>query len=240
MNQAFLIKLVDGFRAQSINIHRFATHEMLYLALDLRRTSRIIGAIMRRFALIACQRATTFRTFVDETDLIAYHETGIHIHTYNLRDDFTALFYIHHITNVQVEPFNDIGIVQGSTLHHRTGQLDRIEIGHWRNGTGASYLISHHIQSGACPFCLELIGYGPTGRLGRIPQIALLTEGIDLQNDTIRCHRKVLPFHIPIANKLQHFFQCSTFPHDIADLKAPSGSRLHILVMAVARQILTQ
>ena len=240
MNQAFLIELVDGFRAQSVNIHRFATHEMLYLALDLRRTCRIIGAIMGRFALITCQRTAAFRTFVDETDLIAYHKTGIHIHTYNLRNDFAALFHINHIANMQVESFDDVGIMQGSTFHHRTGQLNRIQIGHRCYSTSTSDLICHHIQSGACPFCLELVGYRPTGRLGCISQIALLTEGIDLQNDTIRRHRKVLPFYIPIADKLQYFFQGSTLAHDIADLKAPCGSCLHILVMSVARQILAQ
>ena len=240
MNQAFLIELVDRFRAQSVDVHRLTAHEMFNLTLDLRRTCRIIGTIMGRFAFVTCQRAATFRTFIDETDLITHHKTGIHIHSNNLRNDFAALFHIHHIADVQVEPFNDVGIVQRSTLHHRTCQLNRIQIGHRCYGTCTSYLISYQIQTGTSSFSLEFISNSPTGRLGGISQITLLTSRVDLQNDTIRCYGKVLTFQIPITDKLQHLFQGSTPAHDIADLETPTGSSLHIFVMTIGRKVFTQ
>ena len=163
MNQSFLIELVDGFRAKPINIHRLPADKMLDFSLDLRRTGRIVGAIMGCFTFIACQRATTFGTLVDEAHLIAHQETGIHIHAYNLRDDFASLFHIHHIADVEVKPLDDVGIVQGSPLHHRTGQLHGVEIGHRSDGSRTTYLISHLIQASTCSFGLKFISDGPSG-----------------------------------------------------------------------------
>ena len=158
MDEAFLIELVDGFGAESVDIHGLTAHEMLYLALDLGRTSGIVGAIMGCFALVAGQRATTFGAFVDETHLVAHHETGIHVHAYNLRDDFATLLYIHPVADVEVEPLDDVGIVQGGTLHHGSGQLHGVEVGHRSHGTGASHLVGNAIEAGTGSFGLEFVG----------------------------------------------------------------------------------
>ena len=49
-------------RTQRVNIHRFSTHKVLDATFELRRTSCIIGAIVRSFALISHQRRATLRT----------------------------------------------------------------------------------------------------------------------------------------------------------------------------------
>ena len=240
MNHAFLIELVDGFGTQTVYVHRLTAHKMFDFTLDLWRARSVVGAIMGSFALITGQRTTAFRTFGDETNLVAQHETGFLIHPYNLRNDFSSLFHIYHIAQAQVQAFDDIGIVQRGALHNRTCQLHRIQIGHRSHGSCTTYLIGNAVQTGTSPFCLEFIGNRPTGRLGCIAQIPLLAERIYLQNDTIRCHREVLAFHIPISDKLQHFLQSSTFAHDIAHLEAPPGSQLHVFIMSVTRKLIGQ
>ena len=213
---------------------------MLDFPLDLRRTRRIIGTIMRRFALITGQRTSTFRTFGDETNLVAQHETGFLIHPNNLRNDFSSLFHIYHIPQTQIQTFDDVGIMQGSTLHYRTRQLHRIEIGYRRNGSCTAHLIGNAVQTSTSAFCLELVSDCPTGRLGRITQIPLLTERIYFQNDTIRRYRKVLTLHIPITDEVKHLLQRSTLAHDVADLESPLGSQLHVFIMSVTRKFIRQ
>ena len=240
MYQSFLIELINSFSTQSVDVHGFTANIMFDFSFNLWWTGSIIRTIMGRLALISCQRATTFRTTGNKTNFVAQHETSFLIHSHNLRNDFTPLFHIHHITQTQIQSFNNVSIVQGSTFDHRSGQLNRFQISHRSYGTGTPYLIGYHIQTGTCTFCLEFIGNCPTRRLGRIPQITLLTERIDLQDNTISSHRKILALHIPITDKFKHLFQRATLSHDVTHLESPFRSGLHILVMPVTRKVLTQ
>ena len=53
VKNASLKKGSHGFRTETINVHRLARNEVLNASLDLRRTLRVVGAIMRRLAFIA-------------------------------------------------------------------------------------------------------------------------------------------------------------------------------------------
>ena len=145
VNQSLLIELVDGFRSQSFDVHGTAADEML-----------------------------DFRTVCDESYLLASFRTCVLIHSRNLRNDFAALFHVHHIAQMQVERFDDVGIVERCTFHHRTRKLNRFQIGHGGYRSRTSHLICHLQQFGASLFRLKFISDGPARRLGREAQVALL------------------------------------------------------------------
>lgn len=71
-----------------------------------------------------------------KTDLIAHQQTaGFDIDTDNLRDDLAAFLHKHLVTQMQVESFDNIRIVKGSTLYGRSGQQYRLQIGNRSDGS---------------------------------------------------------------------------------------------------------
>ena len=234
-----MIKLVYGLRTETFDIHRPATDKMFYFSFYLGRTGRVIGTIISCFTFITYQFASTLRAVSNESHFIANHYTGIFVYTNNLWNNFTAFLYIYHIANVKIESFNNICIMERGAFYHCSRQLHRVKIGNRSNGSRTPYLISHFVQAGTCPFCLKLIGNSPTGRLGCITKITLLTQRIDFQYNTIRSNRKIFTLGIPISDKLKYLFQCFTLACNIRYLKAPFFYFFQIFVMAVIRQVFT-
>ena len=67
MEQTFLVEQVNRLFSEAFYVHRFATHEMLYLAFDLRRAACLIRATPSGFAfhthqLRAALGANTWKT----------------------------------------------------------------------------------------------------------------------------------------------------------------------------------
>ena len=174
VNQSLLIELVDGFRSQPFDVHGTAADEMLDAALYLCGATVFVRAVMCGFVLVAYQSAAAFRTVCDESHLLASFRTCVLVHSRNLRNDFAALFHVHHIAQMQVERLDDVGIVERSTFHHRTRKLNRFQIGHGSYRSRTSHLIRHLQQFGASLFRLKFISDGPARRLGRETQVALL------------------------------------------------------------------
>ena len=98
-----LKKACHGFRTETINVHRLARNEVLNAPFDLRRTLRVVGAIMRRLALIAHQGSATFGTRRAEHHLGSRHKRArFGVNAHDLRNDFTRLFYIHVVAQMKV------------------------------------------------------------------------------------------------------------------------------------------
>ncbi|EJX04371.1 hypothetical protein EVA_07520 [gut metagenome] len=117
---------------------------MFYLAFYLWRTCCLIRAIIRCFSFITYQFAATFWTMRNKMYFFTYQQsTRIHFYTCNLRNNFTAFFYIDHISHVQVQTGYDISVVQGSSFHHRSRKLNGIQIGYRSNSPCSTDLISH-------------------------------------------------------------------------------------------------
>ena len=62
MNEPLTIIVVDCLRAKRVDVHGFATDEVLYPAKDKRWAARIIRTIMCRLALIADKLRAANRT----------------------------------------------------------------------------------------------------------------------------------------------------------------------------------
>ena len=57
----------------------------------------------------------------DELHFFTYHHTpGIFVYSGNFGYDFATFFYINHIADMQVEPFNDIRIMQRGAFYDCT------------------------------------------------------------------------------------------------------------------------
>jgi len=171
---------------------------------------------------------------------VTYHNTGVFVHTYNLWNNLTAFFYIYHITNMQIQPFYDVGIMERSTLYHGSGQLYRIQIGHRSHSTCSPHLIGHLVQAGKCLFGLKLVCNGPSGWFCRKTQITLLSQRIHFQYYSIRSYRQILTLHIPVFDKIKNFLQCFAFASEIGNFKSPFLSFFQIFIMTVARQIISK
>ena len=110
-------------------------------------------------------------------ELVTYQQTtGLDIDTDNLRDDFAAFFHKHLITQMQIESFDDIRIVEGCTLYGRPGQQYRFQVGNRSNGPRPSDLERHGVKACHGAFGLELVGNRPTRTLGCKSQIELLAQ----------------------------------------------------------------
>ena len=135
------------------------------------------------------------------------------------------------VADVEVEGFQHVGIVQGGTVHHGAGEEDGIHVGNGSYHTRAPHLERDFSQDGACLFRLELVGNGPTGRLGRHAQSLLLGKGVHLDDNAVRGHGKFLAVHVPVTDVLPEFLQGVAKPHVLAHLKAPRTCRFHILIV---------
>ena len=89
------------------------------------------------------------------------------VNTHNLRDNFSSLFHIEHVTLVNIQLGNDIGIVQRGALDDGAAQQHGVEIGNRGDDTRAAHFKRHILEFGAFTFRGKLEGNGPTGRFSR-------------------------------------------------------------------------
>ncbi len=87
---------------------------------------------------------------------------------------------------------------------------------------------------------IELEGNGPAGKLGGGPQVALLKKRIHLQHHPVGSHRKAFAFHVPLPEKRKDLFQALALLRGPGNVQPPFAGKLHILVMAVGGQRISQ
>ena len=77
---------------------------------------------------------------------------------------------------MKVETGHHIGIVERCSADLCTCQLHRVHIGYGGNCSGSSYLKDYLAKRRLCLLCLELVGDGPSGALGRHAEALLLGQ----------------------------------------------------------------
>ena len=141
---------------------------------------------------------------------------------------------------MEVELFNDIGIVQRRTLDHCTRQLYGVEVGYGCDYAGAAHLISNLVQACNGTLGLELICYCPTRRLGRVAKILLLAQRVHLQYNAVGSKRQVLTLAIHSVNESEHLVYGAALTGGIRNLETPLLGSLKILIMPLGRQLLAK
>ena len=209
---------------------------MLYATLYLRRTSRVVRAVVDSLVFIANKGSAAFWTSVYESYGFGIIRSFFHCHSYNLRNNLSSLFHVYVVADMKIEAAYEVLVVKCSTLHYSSSQLHGVHVCHRRYGSGATYLIRYAIEAGACTFRLKLIGDSPTRRLGCIAQCLLLSDGVDLQDDAVRSNGQILTFRVPIAYIVVNLLQRFGLLHTLRNLESPLSGSLQILVVTVCRE----
>ena len=161
---------------------------MLYAPFDLRRTGRVVGAIVRRLALVAHKRRAAFGTGLYELhgspafDGICRRNV---CHAHYLGNNFARFFYAHHVTNVEVELTDDVFVVQRGAAHGGAGKQHGLHVGHRRDSTRAPHLECHVEQARHGLLGLKLVGYGPARIFRRVAQPLLLSQVVHFEHNAI-------------------------------------------------------
>ena len=240
VNQSAAPVFIHRLGTQRHDVHRLTRDEMFYAPLYLRRTTAVVGTVVNGLALVAHQRRTAFRAACDELYGLCDDGTLVDIHPHNLGDDLAAFLHIDIVADVQVETLDEVLVVQRGALHRGASQLHGFHVGNGGNGSRASYLIGHFIQPRTGPFGLELIGDGPSRRLGRESQVPLLALGVHLQHDAVGGHRQVLALLVPVVDEIVNLLQGLHLLHPLRDFEAPRLCRHQVFIMAVAGNFLAQ
>ncbi len=159
---------------------------------------------------------------------------------YYLRNNLAALFHKDAVAHVEVEGGHHVGIVKRCPADLCTSQLNRVHVGNGRHSTGSAHLEDNLPERCLGLFCLKLVGYCPTGTLGRHAEALLLGQGIDLQHDAIGGDGQAVPFLVPIVDVGEHLVQRADQPHVLAHLEAPTRRCLEVLIVSVAGDAFAQ
>ena len=213
---------------------------MSYASFQLRRATRLIGTIMRSLTVDTHKRRSALGTTLYEAHLIAHQQTHIKVDTRYFGDNLTTLFHKHRITYMKVEFLYYIGIVQRCPAHNRTREQHRIEIRDRSNHTCASYLIGNLIESRSSLLGLKLVCNGPTGRLGCVTKMLLLTQGVHLEHYTVCCKGQFLALYIHCIYKIENLVERVAFACSVRYFEAPLAGCSKILEMSVTGELLAQ
>ena len=207
-------------------------------AYDLRRAMGGVRTVVSCLALILHQFGSALRTPVDKDKRTAVTTPCRQIHARYLRNNLTPLFNIHPIAYPDVEQSDLLGIVQRRPFHDRSGQLNRFEIRHRRNGSGPPHLKIHRHQPRTGLFGLKLIGNSPTRRLRRIAQPFLIGKTIHLDHHPIGRKRQIVPRLIPMTDIGVDLLHRTTKCNLIGDLEPPLPRSLQTFVVRFERKAL--
>ena len=106
-----------------------------------------------------------------------------------------------------------------------------LKMGHWGDGSGATYLVDDVEQSRAGLLGIEFIGHCPSGRFGGRTQSLLLVHPINLDDYPVGSNREVLAFLVPKGEKILDLVCCfaALRPSLLLrrDRESPSSQTLH-------------
>ena len=230
----------DGYLlADTVNVHRMSSHEVFNATTDLRPASPLVGTHPCRFALDTLQCGAARRAVGDKRDGVAAWLAALLVNAHDFWDDFTAFFHIEHISLMDVQLGDNVGIVQRCPLDDRAAQQHGIKVGYGRDDSRASHLKGNELQFGAFAFRSEFIGDGPSRRLGGGTQVQLLAQGIDFKHKAIGGNGQLLAFHVPVADEISHRIDAGQDGHH-SGLESPLLECHNALVVSRKRQIVTQ
>ena len=115
--QPLVVESADGFGSESLNIHRLSGDKMLHFTLDLRRTSKLIGAIVHCLTLVAHQFCAAFGTTGDVRMWAGVGFPPINFYAGDFWDDFAALLHVDIITLTDIEFRDLVGVMERCPLY---------------------------------------------------------------------------------------------------------------------------
>ena len=124
-------------------------------------------------------------------------------------------------------------------LDDGTAQQHGVEVGDRGDDTSAAHLKGNILQFGAFALGSELIGYGPTGRLGGGAQVELLAQGVDFEHQTVGGDRQLFPLNVPVVDKVFHGIDAGQNGH-LTRLESPALERHDAVVVGCEGQVVTQ
>ena len=194
---------------------------MLYFALDLGWTSRVIRTIPCSLSFAANQGFIAFRTGCHKHHRPSHWVPLAFVDTNNFRDNLATLFDHYLVAQMQVEASYDISIMQGSTFYAGTGKLHRLKIGNRGNGTGSTDLVGDRQESGNCLLSLKFIGNRPAGRFGGVSKHFLLLERIYLDDHAIGGNRESETLFVPKFQVIPDLLKIPANGHVFRNPEAP-------------------
>ena len=90
---------------------------------------------------------------------------------------------------------------QGGALDDGAGQKDWVHIGDGCDGSSASYLVGDLIEACACSLGLELVGYCPSGALGCVAEMFLLSDRVDFEDYAVGGYGEVFALCVPVVDE---------------------------------------
>ena len=163
--QSFVVKLFYR-RIAGYHVHRLAAEEMYKLSFYLCRAARLVRTERLGLLFVPDQLGSAVGTCFREVRLCDIRSSLAQLYPCNLRDDLASFLYVDIVAYVDIELLHLVGIVQGSTLHHGSAQLYRLQICDRSHRSCPADLVVYAEQLGQCLLCLELVGYSPSRELG--------------------------------------------------------------------------
>ena len=119
----------------------------------------------------------------DEVPLAAVTQVGDRPE--DLGDDVAGLAHDDHVADTHALAGHLGGVVEGGACYRRTGDQDRLHHAEGRDATGAPDLDGDVQQPGAYLLGRVLVGGGPAGHSGGVPQAALKGVVVELEDDAV-------------------------------------------------------
>ena len=216
---------------------------MLYAPFDLRRTGRVVGAIVRRLAFVAHKRCAAFGTGLYE--LHGSPAMGDTIrrnvcHAHYLGNNFARFFYAHHVAYVEVELADNVFVVQRGAAHGGAGQQHGLHIRHRRDSTRAPHLECHVEQARHGLLGLKLVGYGPARIFRRVAQPLLLSQVVHFEHNAVGGKGQGVACLVPIIYIVVDVLQRMRQLCRGRNVEAPARRLLHALIVGLGGERVTQ
>ena len=196
-HQCFIEQLLDR-RFACDHIHSLSAEEMDQAAFDLRRAAGLVRAECLCFGLVLYKSCTAVGTCLREVGEDDVSASLAEFDSCDFRDDFSSLFHIDVVADVDVVDLHLLLIVERRSFHDCSAELDRFEVCDRGHCTCAADLVVDADELGECLLCLELVCYCPTRELCCVSEFFLIWKFVDFDYDAVGRIREVLPFGVPV------------------------------------------
>ena len=192
-------KRSSGLLTDTVDIHHMTAYEVLDAPYYLWHTAFFIRADPRSFAFNSHKTGAASRTMAYKRHRRRAGSALRNLHTGNFGYDFAAFLHIKHIVLVYIESAHYILVVHRCSFYNSTRQQHRLEIGNRSDDAHAADIERHEPQTGKRAFGREFIRYRPSGRLGREPEIKLLSKRVYFEHKAVGRHRQSFAGFVPIV-----------------------------------------
>ena len=125
-------------------------------------------------------------------------------HAHHLGNDLSPLLHADQVALPDVQLGNLVGIVQRGILNGRSGHEHLFQPGHRRDSTRPAHLVVNANEARQALLGLELVGQGPSRRLGRGAQRPAVHGLVHLDDHSVNGERQSVASVIPVGQIVHH------------------------------------